>query len=249
MMKKVILLLAVLLLILGAAPSAFAETHPGDPVLMDRADLLTDEEETLVESSILHFIEEKNCHLLVFTDTIFYDSNYDLSPILNRLQSRDLIVLTVTHTGGLYYYDLFTYEEADRALSTWEVNAILDAEGVFGNLKGGRICDGLLAFVEETSLHLDPVVDPPEGFYLTRDTVLIALGVSLAVALLCCGIVVARYKLKLKPTNYPLEHYTTLNLTEKTDVFLGSAVTKRRISSSSGGGSSGGRSGGHRGGR
>lgn len=248
-MKKSFLFLWIAILILCATLPAFAEHYAYDAVLMDRANLLTPDEEATVQSSIFRFIEEKNCHLLVITDTIFYDSNYDLSSILNRLQSRDLIVLTVTYTGTAYYYDLFTYEGADRGLSDWEVDAILDAPDVYSNLKGGNICDGLLSFVEETSSYLDPIVDRPEGFYLTSQKVLVFLGISLAVALICCGIVVARYKMKLKPTNYPLDKFAKLELTEQSDIFTGSFVTKRRVSSSSSGGRSGGRSGGHRGGR
>lgn len=249
MIKRSLLILMAALLLFACALPVWAAHDDRDPVLMDRADLLTPEEEVTVTNSILHFIEEKNCHMLIITDTIFYDSNYDLFAGLNRLHSRDRIILTVTYAGGAYYYDLFTYGAANSDLTDREVNTILDAKGVYGNLKSGKICDGLLAFVDETSLYLSPVIDRPEGFYQTREKVLISLGIALAIALIACGIVVARYKMKLKPTNYPLEHYTDLRLTECKDHFVGSAVTKRRISSSSSSGASGGRSGGHRGGR
>ncbi|MBR4873471.1 MAG: TPM domain-containing protein [Clostridia bacterium] len=249
MMKRSLLILMTALLILVLALPALAAHDDRDPVLMDRADLLTPEEETRITDKILHFVTEKNCHILIITDTIFYDSNYDLAAELNSLYSRDLIILTVTYAGGAYFYDLFTYEAADDDLTNAEVNAILDAEGVYGNLKSGRVCDGLLCFVDETAQYMFPVIDRPEGFYLTREKVVISLGIAFAIALIACGIVVARYKMKLKPTNYPLEHYTDLRLTECKDHFVGSAVTKRRISSSSSSGASGGRSGGHRGGR
>ena len=250
MIKRSLLILMTALLILVSALPALAAHDDRDPVLMDRADLLTPEEEVLVTDSILHFVAEKNCHMLIITDTIFYDSNYDLSAELHQLRSRDLIILTVTYWEGAYFYDLFTYEAADKGLTDAEVNAILDLKDVYNNLKNGKICDGLLAFVWETDSYLSPVIDPPEGFYITQREILISLGIAFAIALLSCGIVVARYKMKLKPTNYPLEQYTDLRLTECKDHCVGSAVTKRRISSSSSSsGASGGRSGGHRGGR
>ena len=247
-MKKLLSLLAVLLLLAALAAPASAATYADDPILMDRADLLSPEEEAAVSESISRFIREKNCHLLVITDTVFYSSNADLSSVLKRLQSRDLIILTVTDVSGSYFYDLFTYEGADRGLSDWEVDAILDADGVYSNLKSGRIAEGLVAFVSETEKHLDPIVDRPEGWYTTPDKVLTACVIALIGAIVCCVIVVARYKMKIKPTNYPLDRFAKLSLTEEKDIFTGSFVTKHRVSSSSSGGG-GGRSGGHRGGR
>lgn len=247
-MKKLLSFLAVLLLLAALAAPASAATYADDPILMDRADLLSPEEEADVSESISRFIREKNCHLLVITDTVFYSSNADLSSVLNRLQSRDLIILTVTDVSGSYFYDLFTYEGADSGLSDLEVDAILDADGVYSNLKSGKICDGLVAFVSETGKHLDPIVDRPEGWYTTPDKVLTACVIALIGAVVCCIIVVARYKMKIKPTNYPLDRYAKLSLTEEKDIFTGSFVTKHRVSSSSSGGG-GGRSGGHRGGR
>ena len=245
-MKKLLSLLAVLLLLVALAAPASAATYADDPILMDRAGLLSPEEKATVSESISRFIQEKNCHLLVITDTVFYSSNADLSSLLSRLQSRDLIILTVTYAAGSYFYDLFTYEGANKGLSDLEVDAILDADGVYTNLKGGRIAEGLVAFVSETEKHLDPIVDRPAGWYTTPEKVLTSCFMALIGAVVCCIIVVARYKMKIKPTNYPLDRFAKLNLTEEKDIFTGSFVTKHRVSSSSSGG---GRSGGHRGGR
>lgn len=44
--------------------------------------------------------------------------------------------------------------------------------------------------------------------------------------------VVRKYKNKIQSPTYPVEHYTTLNLSHATDLFLGKTVTRVRVSSS-----------------
>jgi hypothetical protein len=63
--------------------------------------------------------------------------------------------------------------------------------------------------------------------------IVIALVSGVVIGGIVCGIAVARYKMKIRPTNYPLEHYTRLNLTEREDRFLNRHVTKVRVQSSS----------------
>ena len=58
------------------------------------------------------------------------------------------------------------------------------------------------------------------------------------------GIVLYKYKKKLKSPIYPLNRYANLQLDYATDHFLGSSVTRTRVSSSRGGRSGGSRGGG-----
>lgn len=227
---------------------AGATTYGKETMLIDHADLLTDAEEQLVLKEIVDFIEATDCHLTILTDTVRYDY-YNTPAVIDTIQARDLVVLTVSYTGEQYYYYLYTYGDANSRLSNGDVNAILDASAVYDNLKGGNIRDGLLVFIEKTESRM--------GVFIAKwENLPAILIVSLIVAAICCGIVVARYKMKLKPTNYPLDRFAKLELTEQRDIFTGSFVTKRHINTSSGGGghsgggrSGGGRSGGGRGGR
>ncbi len=241
----VILLLAVLavLFVLPASASTYAE----ETLLLDRADLLSDAEETQLRSRIVDFIQSTDCHLTVLTDTVRYDDDNQPS-ILPSLSANDLVLLTVSRVGGQYYYYLYTYGRADRNLTDSEVDDILDHSAVYNNLKSGQIYDGISAFAEITEKRIN------SDFFIEPSDIVIAALVAVAVAGISCGIVAARYKMKLKPTNYPLDRFAKMELTEKSDIFTGSFVTKRRISTSSGGGShsgrsGGGRSGGGRGGR
>ena len=228
---------------------ASATTYAEETLLIDHADLLTEAEEQRLVNDIMGFIEKTDCHLTILTDTVRYDY-YNTPAVLDVISAKDLVVLTVSYTGGQYYYYLYTYGKADSRLSNGDVNAILDADAVYDNLKGGNIYDGLVAFIDKTENRVGV-------FSLKFEYLPTIILVSLVAAAICCGIVAARYKMKLKPTNYPLDRFATLELTERQDIFTGSFVTKRHINTSSGGSggragggrSGGGRSGGGRGGR
>ena len=68
----------------------------------------------------------------------------------------------------------------------------------------------------------------PEEFYL----LLFAAIIAVVATAITVAIVVARYKTKLKAPIYPVDKYADLALTERQDVFLGSSVTRTRVSSS-----------------
>lgn len=246
MRTKRLLPLVVACLLLVLSLPVFSSVYATESLIIDKADMLTNDEEYRLMGRIVEFIEKTDCHLTVITDTVPYDY-YNTPAELDLIPAEDLILLTVFYTNSSYSYYLYTYGEAYSRLSDAEVNAILDAGTVYHNLKGGNIYDGLSAFISETQPRA-------ARFALNADHIVPVLVISLIVAAICCGIVVARYKMKLKPTNYPLDKFAKLDLTEERDIFTGSFVTKRRISSSSGGsgrsgGGGGGRSGGGRGGR
>ena len=248
-MKKLLSLLMLLVLLTAMALPTSATVYAEDSLLMDRADLLDREEETALLSRISSFIEKRDCHMLIVTDTTVYNNDYVIRDITDGLRSTDLIILTVSRSDGVYYYDLFTYGNAYDRISYGDVGAILDADAVYGNIKSGNVYEGVLAFIDMADARMAPFSFKAELF----PGMLLA---SFIAALVCCLVVVGRYKMKIKPTNYPLDRFAKLSLTEEKDIFTGSFVTKRYISSSSssggrsgGGGGGGGRSGGHRGGR
>lgn len=247
MMKKLTAILLLLILCLALMLPASASTYAEDTLLLDRIDLFSEQEEADIVSRIVHFIEKRNCHMMILTDTIVYNNDYMITDVLDTLRSEDLVILTISLSHGTYYYNLFTYGNAYQQLSDSDVDAILDADKVYNNIKGGNVYDGVLAFIDMTEARMG-------AFSFKAEMLPGTLILALIVALICCGTVVARYKMKAKPTNYPLDRFTRLELTEQNDIFTGSFVTKRRISSSSSsggrsGGGGGGRSGGHRGGR
>ena len=247
MMKKLLSFLMIFVLLSALMVPTSASVYAEDTLLVDRLDLFSDAEETALLSRIVSFIEKRDCHMLIVTDTVRYSNDYVIRDVIDGLRSTDLIVLTVSLEGGVYYYDLFTYGKAYEKISSSDVNAILDADTVYDNIKGGNVYEGVLAFIDMADARMGV-------FCFKAEQIPGILLVSLIAAIIACVVVVARYKMKIKPTNYPLDRFAKLSLTEEKDIFTGSFVTKHRVSSSSSGGGGrsgdgGGRSGGHRGGR
>ena len=71
---------------------------------------------------------------------------------------------------------------------------------------------------------------------MTFDDIMPLIAGSLLVALVAAGIAVAvivvRYKKKLKAPIYPVDKYATLSVNGADDRFIGSTVTRVRVSSS-----------------
>ena len=214
----------------------------GKPVVYDYAGEFTDEEIAEITALIEARHAECGAQIVIVTkpawdytgeDFLLQHSDYD--------RGSDLILLIITSHN---YYDLYTYGQANSRIKDSEVDLILDDPNVYYNLKGGELFDGTMAFIEVASLaYAERIAYPME------DVVLGSLVIAAIIALIVCGVVIARYRMKLKPTNYPLDQYAKLKLNERTDIFIGKHTIRRRIDnggSRSGGGS---RGGGHRGGR
>lgn len=57
----------------------------------------------------------------------------------------------------------------------------------------------------------------------------VSLIVAAVVAIIACVVIILKYKMKIRPTNYPLDKYTNMSLTESSDTFVGSYIRTRRI--------------------
>ena len=149
----------------------------------------------------------------------------------------DVIILSVECVYGEYYYELFAYGEGDRYLSYSASEDILDSSVVYGNIKSGNLYDGALGFAEMSADYVN------EGRFSSLVTVIV---VSVILALIAggvfFGVTLYRYKKKLKSAVYPVSNYASLELLHSSDNFIGSYVTRTRVSSSSsrGGGGGGG---------
>ena len=145
-----------------------------------------------------------------------------------------------------YYYELFTYGEADLAISDREANRILDDPTVYDNIKSGNIRAGVSRAFE--------LIDIAVYGRLRADNwilknILISLAIAVIIAGVVCGIIIYKYKKKLKSPIYPLDRYAKLYLIPENsrDVFLHKTLTRVRINTSSGSGSGGRSRGGSRG--
>ena len=250
--RILLLLLSILLMasVLSLPSAATAAPYP-EKVIYDRANMLSEEEETEIAAYIQDAWTQADCAFYLATHRTFHgDSMYTGEEFLqdvNLSQNKNLILLVITLEDGTYYYDLYCFGKAWNKIPQKEADRILDHEDVYHNLKTGRVTEGCEAFFRLSVQAYNGRLGVSYGVIA-----LISLVIALVIGLISCAGVKAAYAMKHRSVDYPLDRFAKLKLTEHSDVFTGSFVTKRVIQSSSsggGGGSSHGGGGGHRGGR
>ena len=178
----------------------------------------------------------------------FYGDDYCAQ--VRNLRGEDAVLLVVTYEmfNGNYYYNMYTYGEANYAISQKEVDYILDSRGVYNNIKSGYVAEGAEAFFEGSARACVGRVGVSWGVIIG-----VSALIAVVIALIVCGGVAAAYKRKRASVDYPLDRYAKLELTQRSDAFVREYVTRTYSPRSGGGGSSGGGrhggGGGHRGGR
>ena len=240
-MKKVIVFIITTLAILSLfAVSVLADTSR----IYDPDSLMTESEKASVESALSDAESKTGFKFRVYvTDTEVLIGESDRVREHFDLYSTDCVFLFVDRGyGGKFEYELFTYGEAYGDLSDSSANDILDAPAVYTNIKSGNLSLGLVSFANLTSAE---ILEARKGAFIT--VLIVSIVAALIAAGITVGIIIYRYKRKLKSPIYPLSKYATLTLDYSSDNFLGSSVTRTRVSSSRSGGRSGGGGGGSRG--
>lgn len=255
MRKLCFLITAILLAILFCIPS-FALT----PTVVDRAQLLNSTERQQLEQGIPGAEGGVSYYLLTFVAMTTAPDDITVVSACGIGADEDAVVLVIRKVGSAYYeagfeyyYDMYTFNRADVIFSRSDVNGVLDAPEVYGNIKEGRLGVGACAFFGECAQVVRDYEQSQASKQRLRPLIasLWGLGIGVAaggIAVLC---VFLYYRKKQHGETYPLHRYTKMNLTVCSDVFVGTSVTRVRVQSSSSGGRSGGGgpSGGHRGGR
>ena len=247
--KAAALLLAVLCLSLCLALSISAE----EGRIYDPAHLLSETEESQLAALLGELSAESGVELYMATyrSKGSYDDFYgdDYCTRVQNIRGTDAVLLVVTYEYPIdtYYYNMYTYGDANYDISQKEVNYILDTYDVYGNLKGGHVYEGAVAFFEMSAQAFTGRVGAPMAVIVVISAV-IAFIIAAAVR---AGIV-ASYKKKKASVDYPLDRFATLELTHESDSFVREYTTRTYVPRSGGGSSGGGRhggGGGHRGGR
>lgn len=253
-MRRITFLL-ICCLLLTALSGLTVNAASALPVLNDDGNLLTEAEEHAIFALMQSASERVGMPISVATyasnnssDTYYGE---DFLDDLGCSYREDHVMLIITKRSGTYYYDLYLYGAAEKQISEDEVDVILDTGAVYSNLKSGALLQGVTAFLQVTEVQLTDEETRPNPFL---EALPAAFVIALIIGVISCVCVKMRYSMKHKSVDYPLEHYAKMELTERSDLFTGSFVTKRVISSdsdSSGGGRSGGAGGGrgHAGGR
>ena len=247
--KSVLLLLAALCLALAfSLPAAAADAGR----VYDPSGMLTASEAANLASRMEELSAESGVELYFATYVAEnrYDDFYgdDYCTRVKNLRGTDAVLLVVTYEerNDTYYYNMYTYGDANYNISQKEVDYILDSRSVYNNLKFGYIYDGAVAFFEDSAKAFTGRVGVSWGIVIAVSAViafLIALGVRAGV--------VAAYKHKKATVDYPLDTYAKLDLTREKDSFVREYTTRSYVPRSNGGsgGSRHGGGGGHRGGR
>ena len=232
-MKKILFLLVTVLTVSLFSLTVSASASP----IYDPSDMLSPQDEAAVTEAL------STAKARTGVDFYVYFSDATVSP---RVREWDIERAYGDHSAVIlliekmdyadYEYELFTYGRADRKLSNSDCEGILDSSSVYGSIKGGRFAEGITAFSSITaSTYLSAQQSDKTA------VIVISIIIALAAGGVTFGAILYKYKKKLKSPIYPLRNYANLQLDYATDHFLGSTVTRTRVSS---GGSRGGRGGG-----
>ena len=242
-MKKLLVLCLSLLLALAL----FLPVCAAKSTVYDRAGLLDEPEKVILTNTLAKTPAGYAFFVVTATQQMTSDEVIALCEID---RDTDAVVLVIDSTGGgIYYYEMFTYNRANDLFSDSDVDAILDDADVYNNIKTGQLVEGICRFLTLSAEHLEA----EEARIAARRAraPLYALFIGLGVGVVAGGVtalcVFLFYRRKLHGESYPLDRYASLTLTERQDRFVGSFVTRTRVQSSSSGGGSGGVSGGSRG--
>lgn len=247
-MKKLIIISLSLLLVAAFMLPAAAQSAG----IIDGASLLTPAEIGRISAAAVD--ANGLCFYLVTQRVSSRDdipSDNRMESICGITQNDAAVVLLISVVGSSYYYDMYTYNDADDMFSNSDVDTVLDAPLVYNNLKTGNIEAGALAFFGECSKISTTYAEKQAAKERRAPLVAVILGVVLG-ALAGGGAVLGvflYYRKKQHGDSYPLDRYAKLHLTDAQDRFVGSYITRTRVQSNSGGGGGGGSRGGHRGGR
>ena len=243
--KGFILLFVIFIVLLCLPLSAEAEPQQ---IVYDDASLFTEEEITRIEEYVAEISDSRVRYVVGTTDIYYYDREAlgDAFCSNHGISQHNNVILLIIDSSRLptIYYDVYTYGTPANNISDTEVDRILYHDDVYDNLKSGRFLEGSLAFFKYADVANFGHLAMP-----LLSILLISVIVGAVVATIVCICVIVKYKTKLKSASYPIDKYAKLVLRTKEDIFLGSSVSRVRVSSSSSsGGRSGGGGGGHRGG-
>ena len=231
-------LLSILIFVLPISIGAESQS------VYDWSGLLSVSEEAKVEEMAKRISDSTGVDIYIVTlNEVYYEGEEFLWR--NGMDDEDNIILLIINSyESPVVYDIYTYGDSYYKITDTEIDRLVYHDDVYDNLKSGRFLEGSLAFFKYADVANFGHLAMP-----LLSILLISVIVGAVVATIVCICVIVKYKTKLKSASYPIDKYAKLVLRTKEDIFLGSSVSRVRVSSSSSsGGRSGGGGGGHRGG-
>jgi len=234
-LKRIVALSICIVLVVFSVGLLGASATSGGQVI-DNAGLFDSLELQTISNSI-STVSETEIYIVTTNDYIFGDS--ELKALIN---SDNFVALTINMNTR--HYDIYTYGQAYNNITDKEITRLENA--VEDKLANGDYSEAVISFIEKADKAYNGNLGPDMLFILAVSAI-----IAFAAALISCIIVISKYKMKMRPTNYPLDKYARMQLRDRQDIFTGNIVTTRTIqtnTSSGGGKSGGGGGGGHRGG-
>lgn len=247
MMKRIIALLAALMLILSFAVMTASAGVTDNPRVVDKADVLTSSEEAALSSKLSDYSKKLDCDLVFLTEpdlnnedyyydgTIkgyadgFYENNgYDID-------NGVIVMITLDNGRGSRDIHFSHFGKTMKSFTDEEREQIID--DVYSDLKNSNYYEALDKIADEL---LEKVPLSLKWYMLP-----LAIIIGLLIALLI--MIVLKKKLKTVEMQRGAASYVrpgSMHVTAGRDTYLYSTVsrTPRQTSSSSGGGRSGGSS-------
>lgn len=227
-----IAVLIVMLIMLGAFPALCLDTSLK---VYDEASLFTDSELSQLQERAQELSEGKNLDVVILTindaqgktSMAYADDYYDYNGFGYGGDNSGLLLLIDMDNRKSW---ISTTGRAIHYFNDSAINNILDnITGYLSDENYASAADTFLDKVEST---------PTNGFEKSAQNILIYLLVAIGVAGICVGIMSINNKGR-KTTNH--DTYLDKNsivLSDNRDIYIRTAVTKRHIDTSSGGGSS-----------
>ena len=212
-MIRTVCVLFVLLLALFAFCSCGVNNTD---TVTDGADILTAADEEKINSSASKY---SDIRFFTVTYNSRRDGFFDGRKFLYEkgLSTEDNTVIIVVDASGMHLeWSVCVYGRIEDRLLGSKLSSMVTSAQSGTDVAGGAA--RLMSRISEAAAF------PWLGLILG------SIGIGVLVGGVVCGIVAARYKMKIRPTNYPLEHYTSSELTDRHDIFINSRVSVVRVS-------------------
>ena len=221
--------------------------------VVDKADLFNETEVTLLENNIKDISDKYNIDIvIVTTDDVNGKSSRDYADDFFDYEGYGLgndysgVLLLINMDDREVY--ISTSGKGERYFTDDRIESILD--NVYRYLSDGQYFDGAEEFLSNTEKYLNKgipsnqyTVDENGNIVLSTQEIMkrigIAILISLGISSVVCAVVVATYK---KPAALPEETYVDKNsitFTKRSDRFISTHTTSRKIPKDNGGSSSG----------
>lgn len=226
--------------------------------IYDFADILTDEEESLLKEKIDKFIEDNKMDMVIVTDSFQYsydreneeyaDDFYDYNDFGMDFEYNSGVLLLRNANPSDPYYHMSTTGNAQLYLNDSRIDYILDS--IYSDIRSGNYYQGFSRFIEYTNNEIQSgypstasnyYLDEYGNMHRLKPKYHAPIGIALLVGLIVAGIIIAVMVTKNKMVRKAHEageylDKESVNITNRQDTYLRSTTTSYTISSSSSGG-------------